>query len=118
MNPDTDFVFNIEEFEEDELEFLAEAGATFSPSDYYFKVFSQPDSFCPLYATITPKKYYDDNGFQFDGHVTQSAGGLLAIHQAYGEEMEGMISPFDPSLTEAAMNADLRKRGFVHNPNL
>ena len=117
---ESDFVFDINEIEEEELEFFAEAGVTFSPSDYYFKMWiaPEPDYILPFCATITPKKFFDANGYHYDGHVTQEAGGLLALHPEYGEEAEGSVSPFDQNMTAAEMEADLIKRGFIHNPGL
>jgi hypothetical protein len=125
MSADLDnFVFDYEEWKADvaaedgELDYLLnEVGLTQNPSDYYFKVGMCQDFNTP-YAIITPKKFLDDNGYQYDGHITQEAGGLLALHPEYCELEEGSVGPEDPAATQASVEADLRARGFIHNPNL
>jgi len=111
------------ELDEDDLEYLREAGATKNPADYYFQVFydpaaQAPESDTPLFAIITPKKYFDDNGYQFDGHISQEAGGLLRLAPDYYELEEGSVEPGDESATFASMEADLKARGFIPHLSL
>ena len=106
------------ELDEDDLEYLREAGATKNPADYYFQVFSDPESDTPLFAIITPKKYFDDNGYQFDGHISQEAGGLLHLDPDYDELAEGSVEASDESATKASIEADLKARGFIPHLNL
>ena len=114
------FVFDYEEWKQeaednDELDFLLnEVGLTQNPADYYFNMHTDP-SFQQPFAVITPKKFFDANGYQYDGHVTQEAGGLLALHPEYSEETEGSIAAWDENLTQAQMRADLLARGFIEN---
>lgn len=117
------FVFDYAEWEEeardnDELDyFLNEVGLSLDPKDYYFNVGMCPDFQRP-FATITPKRFFDDNGYQFDGHVTQEAGGLLALHPDYSEEAEGSVYAWDESLSLDAMKADLISRGLIFNAGI
>jgi len=101
------------------IEALREAGATKNPADYYFQVFSDPESaIVPLYAFITPKKCLDDTGIPFDQHISQEAGGLLRLAPDYYELEEGSVEPGDESATFASMEADLKARGFIPHSNL
>lgn len=107
-----------QDYDEEELEFLQEAGATKDPKDYYFRVDTSPDGFIPIYAVLCPRKFWDKHGYLFDGHVTREAGGLLALDPEYSELTEAQIGPNDENMTMLQMEQDLRQRGFVHNPNL
>ncbi len=110
---------NIElELDEEDLEYLREAGATKNPADYYFKVYFQSESEIPLFTVITPKKYFDDNGYQFDGHISQEAGGLLRLAPEYYELTEGAVEAIDESATRSSIEVDLTARGFIMNLNL
>jgi len=115
MNQEFDIEFA--DYDEEELEFLQEAGATKDPKDYYFNVIETSDSVTPLFAVIVPKKFWDDNGYLFDGHLTREAGGLLALDPEYGELAEANIEPNTP-MTRIQMEQDLKRRGFVHNPQV
>lgn len=108
----------LEELEEEDLEMFDEVGMTIDPKDYYFKVSTDPACEPPIWVIITPKKFYDTNGFWFDGHISQEAGGLLKLAPDYYELAEGEFEASDPKATVASIEADLNARGFIHNPNL
>jgi hypothetical protein len=108
----------LDELEEEDLELFEEAGITIHPKDYYFKVFTNPDCETPLSVTIIPKKYYDKTGVWYDQHISQEAGGLLKLAPDYYELSEVECEASDPNATVASIEADLKTRGFIHNPNL
>lgn len=94
------------------------AGATESPSDYYFKATAAPDSLiAPIMILITPKQYFDTEGCQWDGHVSVDCGGPLNLPD-YEELAEGMFAPVDETATIASVEKDLKSRGFMFNNNL
>lgn len=104
------------EVDPEELALWDEAGATGNPKDYYFKVAHDPNHHCPTMITITPKKYFDAEGYLWDQHISLECGGPLDIE--YAEIAEGIFEPLDEGDTVASIEADLRSRGFIHNPNL
>jgi len=108
----------LEELEEEDLELFEEAGITVDPKDYYFKVFTHPNGEVPISITIVPKKHYDANGYWYDQHISQEAGGLLKLAPDYYELAEVECEPADPKATVASIEADLKARGLIHNPNL
>jgi len=108
----------LEELEEDDLELFEEAGLTVYPKDYYFKASFDLGQDPSLWVIITPKKFYDTNGYWFDGHISQEAGGLLKLAPDYYEMAEGEFEASGPYPTVVSIEADLKARGFIHNPNL
>jgi len=108
----------LEELEEEDLELFVEAGVTVDPKDYYFKVFSDSMHEPQIWVTITPKQFYDANGYLFGQHISQEAGGLLKLAPDYYELCEGDCEASDPNATVASVEADMKSRGFIHNQNL
>lgn len=115
--------------DEGRLKYFEEDGITTEPKDYYFKVFTHPDGSygsvfkpgceVPISITIVPKKHYDANGgIWYDQHISQAAGGLLKLAPDYNELAEVECEPTDPNATVASIEADLKARGLIHNPNL
>jgi len=96
-----------------------EAGVTANPQDYYFAVFTDKEymtkyvdgkfiNISRTCAMICPRKFFDQNGHLYDGHVI--AGGPLDI-PGFGEDMECIISALE-DMQPAEMHELLDDIGF------
>lgn len=101
-----------------------EAGITDNPADYYFIVYLDPEGrydmndkkFVPrAYAAITPRKYFDEKGYWYDGHLL----GFVDV-PGFAEDMEAVISPAAgmPDLSCEDMHNILLELGFVFDEKM